>query len=121
MTHTYPIIHIEIPTASSKQSAEFYKNVFNWQIQVDEGMDYTMFAAEGGPGGGFTPVQDDNPVNNVMLYIDTPNMKESLEQIKANGGKVLMESMEIPTVGTMAIFSDPTGNHLALIQMLPRE
>ncbi|MFN2146112.1 MAG: VOC family protein [Anaerolineales bacterium] len=121
MPHKHHISHIEIPTADNAVSADFYKKVFDWNIVRDEEMNYTMFSAEGGTGGGFFEVSETNPVGNIMLYIDTPDLKTSVEAVKANGGTIVLESYEIPTVGTMATFKDPTGNLLALIQMLPRE
>ena len=116
MTHKHSIVHIEIPVQDLKSAAKFYKDVFEWKIIFDEQMNYTMFNAEGGTGGGFNPVSEDNPVGNVLLYINTPDLKASLEKIKAGGGTVVLESYEIPTVGIMATFKDPTGNLLALLQ-----
>jgi predicted enzyme related to lactoylglutathione lyase len=81
-------------------------------------MNYSTFTAEGGSGGGFNPVGENFPSGRVMVYINTPDLKDSLEKIKAHGGKVLLESYDIPTVGTMATFTDPTGNLVSLLQPL---
>ena len=116
MAHKHLISHIELPTNNPQDSAKFYQGVFDWNITEDKDMNYVMFAAEGGTGGGFNEVSEENPVGNVLLYINTPDLKESLEKIKANGGEIIMESYEIPTVGTMATFKDPTGNLLALLE-----
>ena len=116
MSHKHLITHIELPVNNPKDAANFYQTVFEWNIIFDEQMNYTMFQAEGGTGGGFRPVNEENPGGNVLLYINTPNLKETLEKIKASGGTVVMESYEIPTVGTMATFKDPTGNLLALLE-----
>jgi predicted enzyme related to lactoylglutathione lyase len=118
MSHKHVISHIEIPVKDAKAAAKFFEAVFEWNIIEDREMDYVMFTAEGGTGGGFNPVSEENPVGNVLLYINTPDLKDSLKKIKANGGTVLMESYEIPTVGTMATFKDPTGNLLALLEPL---
>jgi predicted enzyme related to lactoylglutathione lyase len=117
MSHKHHISHIEIPALKNSDAANFYKKVFDWNIVHDDEMNYTMFTAEGGTGGGFSEVSDENPVGNVLLYIDTPDLKASLEAVKAHGGTVTMESYVIPTVGEMAMFKDPTGNLLCLIQM----
>ncbi len=116
MSHKHVITHIELPVNNAKDAAKFYQTVFEWNIIEDQEMEYVMFQAEGGTGGGFNPVSDENPVGNVLLYINTPDLKDSLEKIKANGGTVVMESYAIPTVGTMATFKDPTGNLLALLE-----
>ncbi len=70
-------------------------------------------------GGGFNAVDDDNPAGTVMVYIHTDDLEASKKKIKEKGGTVLLESFEIPTVGTMATFKDPTGNLLALLQPEP--
>jgi len=116
MTHKHVISHIELPVHDAKAAAKFFESVFEWNIIEDKEMNYVMFNAEGGTGGGFSQVNDENPVGNVLLYINTPNLKDSLEKIKANGGTVVMEGYEIPTIGTMATFKDPTGNLLALLE-----
>lgn len=120
MPHKHHISHIEIPADDPKAASEFYRTAFDWNIIEDKEMQYFMFAAEGGTGGGFSGVNEENPVGNVLLYIDTPDLKASLGKVRAGGGKVVLESYVIPTVGEMATFTDPTGNLLALIQMEPR-
>lgn len=116
MTHKHAIVHIELPAINPKADAKFYQDVFEWQTEHFEEMDYITFAADGGSGGGFNAVSEENPVGNLLVYINTPDLKASLEKIKANGGEVVLESYEIPTVGTMATFKDPTGNLLALLE-----
>ena len=37
------------------------------------------------------------------------NVDETVAQAKAMGGKVLMEIMDVPTVGRMATIQDPQG------------
>jgi len=116
MAHKHHITHIEIPVNDAKAAAKFFGSVFEWDITEFEEMNYITFSAEGGSGGGFNPVSEDNPVGNVLLYIHTSNLKDSLAKIKAHGGTVILESYEIPGVGTMATFKDPTGNLLALLE-----
>jgi predicted enzyme related to lactoylglutathione lyase len=42
------------------------------------------------------------------------DIEADLKAIKAKGGKALMPKIEIPNVGYFAMFTDPTGNMLAL-------
>jgi predicted enzyme related to lactoylglutathione lyase len=49
----------------------------------------------------------------------TDDLEASKAKIKEKGGTILLESYEIPTVGTMATFKDPTGNMLALLEPAP--
>lgn len=116
MTGKHPIVHIELSAKDVKETSQFYAKVFDWQLEEYPDMNYTTFEAKPGTGGGFSPVSQGTPEGQVLVYINTPDLKETLEKIKANGGKVMLESMEIPTVGTMATFTDPSGNLVAVLQ-----
>jgi uncharacterized protein len=115
MSH-HPIVHIEISANDHAKAGEFYASVFGWKLKAFPEMNYTTFETGEGVGGGFNPVSDDNPPGTIMVYINADNLEETLSKIKAAGGKIILESMDIPGVGTMAVFSDPTGNQLALLK-----
>lgn len=117
----HPIVHIEIPGNDPKADSKFYAEVFGWKTETDPNFDYTMFSAEGGPGGGFVKVNDTimgdaghHKINEPLVYIGTDDIDATLAQIKAHGGKVLTPKTEIPHVGWFAIFNDPAGNRVAL-------
>jgi len=111
------IIHIEIPTDNAEASQKFYGEVFGWQFQHDPRFDYTMFES-GNINGGLTKVGDFEGFqikpNDILMYFDSEDIDADLKQIEAAGGKVLRPRTEIPGIGWFAIFSDPTGNVLAL-------
>jgi predicted enzyme related to lactoylglutathione lyase len=119
MSNHHPIVHIEISANDHAEAGEFYASVFGWKLRAYPEMNYTTFDPGEGVGGGFNPVTDDNPVGTIMVYINADNLEETLGKIKAAGGEVVLASYDIPTVGTMAIFKDPTGNQLALLKPLP--
>jgi len=120
MSHKHHITHIEFSAKDLEETKKFYADVFGWRISDFPEMDYATFEAEGGSGGGFNPISEDYPAGRVLVYINTPEIKETLEKIKAEGGTVLLDAYDIPGVGTMATFNDPTGNLVALLQPLQR-
>lgn len=112
---TYPIQHLEISASDPNAAAEFYSKVFGWKIEVEESMNYVQFTTEeGGIGGAFTEVSDENPAGTVLAYVTTDDIEASLGKIEANGGKTLMPKTEIPGFGYFAVFSDPTRNKIGL-------
>ncbi len=112
---TYPIQHLEISATDPNAAAEFYSKVFGWKIEVEESMNYVQFAAEeGGVGGAFTEVSDENPAGTVLAYVTTDDIEASLGKIEANSGKTLMPKTEIPGIGWFGVFADATGGTLAL-------
>jgi predicted enzyme related to lactoylglutathione lyase len=75
--------------------------------------------ADGGPGGGFVEVgQSGVPVeykaDSLLVYVSTDDIDATLAKDESLGGKILMPKTEIPHVGWWGVFSDPTGNRIAL-------
>jgi hypothetical protein len=118
----HPVVWLELTVEDDVKDPDFYPKALGWTIERDEPARYTMFAAEGGPGGGFnTTDMEDISTGNLIVYIETDDIDATLAKIEANGGKVVKPKKEIPSVGWFAYFTDPTGNRLATIQWMPRE
>ncbi len=118
MSHNHFIIHVEFSAKDLQETKKFYAGVFDWKITDYPEMNYAAFEAEGGSGGGFNPISGDYPAGRVLVYINTPDLDETLEKIKKAGGTVVLAGYDIPGVGRMATFNDPTGNLVALLQPL---
>lgn len=115
MAHS--IVHVELAAENPSELAQFYEQVFGWQLKEYPEMNYTTFSSgEGSLGGGFNQVSDEIPPGTVVFYIQTDDIETSLEQIKQSGGEALWQPMEVPGVGTIAHFRDPSGNRVALLQ-----
>lgn len=108
------VVHIEIPAANVGASRTFYESLFGWKMQHAPEFDYTMWEDGGGYGGGFNKVSDENPVGQVLVYIDSDDIEADLDQIEKLGGLVVRPKTEIPGTGWFGLFQDPTGNTLAL-------
>jgi len=110
----HPIVHIEFSAKDREAAGKFYSEIFGWQIQQMPEMNYATFEAEGGPGGGFNPLTEENPAGTVTVYIETDDIDATLAKIAARGGKMVQPKAEIPGYGWMGIFADPTGNKVGL-------
>lgn len=121
------IMWIELASTDIPASAKFYGDLFGWPIIRDEQMDYTMTGFEGDQTGvGFSPVNDEQSgaeaVGSVLVYVDVADIDASIARAKELDAPILLDKMEIPTVGWMAIFGDPGGNRIAVMQrMTPAE
>jgi uncharacterized protein len=109
----HPIVHIEISAKNREVAGKFYSDVFGWKVQQLPEMNYATFEAEGGPGGGLNPVENNQPAP-VMVYIDTDDIDGTLQKIQQSGGKLVRPTDDVPGMGQFAFFSDPSGNILAL-------
>jgi uncharacterized protein len=114
-----PIVHIEIPAANRESLGQFYSEMFGWNIShMSEPVPYSMF--EGGNiGGGFPDVGEMYQPGDVIVYIGSDDIEADLAKIEELGGKAVTPKMEVPGMGWLAMFTDPTGNRLALWKPAP--
>ncbi len=110
----HSIVHIEIPTANAEESGKFYSNLFGWKITPVPEMNYTLFEPEAGPGGGFTAVGEQTNIGDVLIYVDSDDIETDLKKAEKLGAKVLVAKSEIAQTGWFGVFTDPTGNMIAL-------
>jgi uncharacterized protein len=108
------VVHIEIPAADVQSASKFYETLFGWKMQHVPEFDYTMWEDGSGYGGGFNKASNENPVGQVLVYIDSDDIETDLKQVEQLGGKVVTPKTEIPGTGWFGLFMDPTGNTLAL-------
>ena len=110
----HPIVHVEFSTHDRETTGKFYADLFGWKIEQMPEMNYATFEAEGGPGGGFNPVSEENPAGTVVVYVGTDDIDASLAKAESLGGKTLVPKSEIPNYGWFGLFRDPTGNMVGL-------
>jgi predicted enzyme related to lactoylglutathione lyase len=108
------IVHVEIPAANVEAAGKFYQELLGWKLQPIPEMNYTMWEAGDGSGGGFPEVSDEAPAGHVLVYIDSDDIEADLKKVEQLGGKVIHPKAEIPRTGWYALFQDPTGNVLGL-------
>ncbi len=111
----YPIVHLEISAKDPAAASRFYSELCGWKIEVDPNFNYYQFVGEGGPGGGFVKVGDqDFKAGDVVPYVGADDIDAVLSKAEALGGRILMPKTEIPGIGWFAFFADPTGNRIGV-------
>ena len=112
-----PVIHFEIMASEGQKAAlqDFYRRVFEWQIEPMGEMQYGGVAKrEGEPGIG--GAVDESPAGpGVVVYRGVDDIHAALERAKDNGAEVLMDVTTIPGMVTFAQFRDPAGNVIGLV------
>jgi predicted enzyme related to lactoylglutathione lyase len=108
------VVHVEIPAANVEAAGKFYQELLGWKIQHDFALNYSMWEAGDGTGGGFPQVSDEAPAGHVLVYIHSDDIEADLQKAERLGGKVIHPKTEIPQTGWYGFFQDPTGNVLGL-------
>lgn len=124
-----PVVHFEMPYEDKKRMADFYTRAFGWQIRMlgeDMGAYVVVTTAESGANGrpkeagaingGFFQKTKDAVGHHPSVVIAVTDMQDALKKVKAAGGKVLGEPMEIPGIGLYTGFLDTEGNRVSLLQ-----
>ncbi len=110
----------ELTTSDPAKAASFYAEVFGWTVKdPDPAMgDYrvvsvgaTQVAGIMAPPPGAPPMP-----SHWGCYVTVDSVENTLERVQALGGTVLVPPMDVPTVGRMAVFKDPQGAALSIIQ-----
>ena len=109
-----PVVHFEIHGNDDGHN-DFYSEVFGWKVDADNPMNYGMVDTDSGEGiaGGLTK-SDTAPA--VMVYVQVDDLDATLAEVTAKGGATIMPASDVPGGPTMAIFADPSGNHIGLVK-----
>ena len=92
------------------KAAEFYGSLFGWDVQ-DMGPDaggYKMCLLRGKAVAGLGPKEDPGPPR-WTTYVTVDSADDAAAKVKANGGQVIAEPMDVFDAGRMAVVADPAG------------
>jgi uncharacterized protein len=110
-----PIVFFDIAAPELANQAQFYKDVFGWAV----GPDGRVSAPVASPLPGLLRVEPSNqgPLTERVIYLGVPDIGATLAKITARGGTVVFPRTEVPGVVVVALFTDPAGNRMGLVEM----
>ena len=116
-----PIVHWEINTKNPSKVFDFYKNLFGWQINAAQEMEYglVLTGTKKGIDGGIGGIRGDAP-NFVTIYAEVDNPQQALDKAVSLGATVVTPVTEIPNMVTFAQFRDPDGNVFGIVKSTER-
>lgn len=110
---------MDLGTRNMDASKRFYSELFGWTTFQEPDPDfggYTVYQLDGKAVGGVMDLGD-NPAPNAWLpYIGVSDARATAAAVKAAGGEVLVEPMDVKTAGTMAVVKDSVGAVIGLWQ-----
>jgi predicted enzyme related to lactoylglutathione lyase len=110
-----PVIHFEIGGRDAERLTSFYRALFDWQLQP-AGPDYWLVPPEaGGIGGGLMHTRADMAAY-LTVYVAVDDLRETLDRAAELGATTAVEPMDIPGIGSFAMFTDPDGNLVGLLR-----
>ena len=108
----YRVHYLEIVTPDVEAGCQLYGAAYGWSFQQRPELG-NAFVAEM-PGGGLCGIrapmhEQESPI--VRPYIRVPDLTAAVKEATESGAEILLESMEIPGHGTIAIFSQGGVQH----------
>ncbi|HXE46469.1 MAG TPA: VOC family protein [Conexibacter sp.] len=104
---------VELSSPDADASAAFYRDLMGWDATepgpVEETGGYRMFQQGGQSVGGLMGHMQENQPTVWATYISVADADETAEKVKAAGGTVIVEPMDVMDIGRMAFFADPSG------------
>jgi predicted enzyme related to lactoylglutathione lyase len=115
-----PVVHFEVIGKDPAALRTFYKQAFDWEIEPVPGAapEYAMArphgegGIDGGVGGGI-----EGYGGHVTFYVAVPNLDAALAKIASLGGSTMMPPEQVPGGPRIALFNDPEGHVVGLVQM----
>ena len=112
-----PVVHFEILGKDPKKLQEFYSELFGWEINADNPMNYGLIQPVDGKGiGGGIGAAEEGAAGHVTIYAEVDDPQAYLDKVEKAGGKTIVPVTEIPDMVTFALFQDPEGNMVGIVK-----
>ncbi len=112
-----PIVWWELATHDQEKSAKFFQDVFDWDLQIDEGVGFYKMRHDPPQitgGGIFTLKRAKLPF--VSLYIQVEDIHKMAKKVEEHGGLVKDPPFEISPGVWVWLFNVPSGVGFGIIQ-----
>jgi predicted enzyme related to lactoylglutathione lyase len=111
-----PIVHVEVVGEDGEALQSFFRDAFDWQMRPS-GSGYAMAhpGVEGGINGG-VGASPEGGQGHVTFYVEVRDLEATLSKIEGLGGSRVVAPMDVPDGPRIAMFADPEGNVVGLIE-----
>jgi predicted enzyme related to lactoylglutathione lyase len=112
-----PVVHWEITARDANRLESFYSDLFEWSIKGDNPIRYREVNT-GTPDGiqGSLAETDGSWPNGAMFYVQVDDVRQYLAKAEKLGGSTLLPPTQLNGAATIAIFRDPEGVAIGLVQ-----
>lgn len=102
---------IDLGTPDIDRSAAFYTALFGWEVEAgtSETGGYRMCFLHGAPVAGLGPQGTPGVPPWWATYFAVRDVDATTAAVRAAGGNVIVEPMDVMSYGRMAVFADPAG------------
>jgi uncharacterized protein len=119
-----PVVHFEVIGKDAEGLQRYYSQLFGWQINAENPMNYGMVGREGnvnsegvGIGGGVGSGPEGYE-GHVTFYVEVPDVEASLAKAEELGGTRVMGPETMMDQIELGLFTDPEGHVIGVVKSL---
>jgi uncharacterized protein len=113
----------ELGTSDVEDAKRFYGELFGWatdEMDMGPAGTYTIFKRSGDEQvGGAMTKPEGAPQPYWLVYVGTDDVDGCVERAAKGGGTTIMEPMDVPTIGRLAVVQDPQGATFGIFKPEP--
>ena len=109
----HPVVHFEIGCKDKEKTIQFYKDLFDWEIETCDTACMVNTGSESGIAGHITALGHE-PHNYVNIYVQVPSLEATVERVESLGGKTIIPPTDVPGMGRFSWISDVEGTTIGL-------
>jgi uncharacterized protein len=117
-----PVVHFEIMAKDAEKLHRYYSELFGWQIDAENPMNYGLVQREGnlsaegtGIGGGIGAAPE-GYAGHVTFYIEVPDVEAALAKAESLGGTRMMGPEKVMERVEIGLFNDPEGHTIGIVK-----
>ena len=117
-----PVVHFEVLGKDAKKLHSYYSELFGWEIDADNPMNYGMVPRDGntnadgvGIGGGVAAAPEGYD-GHVTFYVEVPDVEAALATAESLGGSRMMGPFEVNEETVIGQFADPEGHMVGVVK-----
>ena len=117
------VVHFEVVARDGEKLQRYYAELFDWNIDTDNPMQYGMVDAKGnktasgetGIGGGVGQGPEGYE-GHVTFYVAVPDVEKALQKAESLGGQRVMGPEKIMDMVELGLLKDPEGNVVGVVK-----
>ena len=113
--HPYRPAWFDISTPDAPRARRFFQELFGWPVNaIDE--TYAL-VGDSEPTGGIGQAGPEAPYTGIVVYFPVDDVDSALARAESLGGTRVLDPTDTP-MSRIAVFADPDGNRVGLVQQL---
>jgi predicted enzyme related to lactoylglutathione lyase len=119
------VVHFEIIGKDAKGLQSYYADLFGWEFESENPMNYGLVQREGnvsgdgsGIGGGVGAGPEGYP-GHVTFYVEVPDIETALAKAESLGGTRVMGPEKVMEEIEIGLFKDPEGHLVGVVKTAP--